>query len=100
MSGGLFHHKTCDTKPRLTGKTCLFIKKFIHTLFVVFTTWKRQLKKEEEEKHRKVRFPTGHTRTTWYSFVASNIECEITEFCTMKVEFRGWGMEVGKGGGD
>lgn len=72
---------------------------YIQTLFVVFTTWKRQLKKEEEEKHRKVRFSTGHTRTTWYSFVASNIECEITEFCTMRVEFRGWGMEVGKGGG-
>lgn len=50
MSGGLFHHKTCDTKHRLTGKTCLFIDDYIQTLFVVFTTWKRLLKNEEEEE--------------------------------------------------
>lgn len=55
-------------------------------------------KKKKKKNILKVRFSTGHTRTAWYSSVASNIECEITEFYTMRVEFRGWGMGVGKGG--
>lgn len=55
----------------------------------------KKKKKKKRRKTMKVRFSTGHTRTTRYSSVASNIECEITEFCTMRAEFRGWGGEGG-----